>query len=108
MPGSIPGYVSGLVGLDTVSYAVPEYKTSHRAVKAPSVVTKATTKTRSSVTANDSVGNCASAVSWLGTNYGAVNGRDFYTAGSLASIYGLSSVPSSGAGGTVAVFELES
>lgn len=108
VPGSISGYVSGLVGLDTVSYAVPEYKTSHRAVKAPSVVTKATTKTRSSVTANDSVGNCASAVSWLGTNYGAVNGRDFYTAGSLASIYGLSSVPSSGAGVTVAVFELES
>jgi len=107
---SISGDIANLVGLDTISYAVPHYTATHRIVKAPSATTSA------KVSPATTVGTC-SAINTYWNSYNAANGTDlqegsgYYTADEVSNAYGLSSVLTGGddgSGVTVAVFELES
>lgn len=98
---SISGYVRGIVGLDDVGYAVPEYASSGRMVKAPASSAK-----HAAVTSQAAVNGCANAENIYG-QAGYVDARDYYTADAVSKAYGMNGVPSNGSGVTVAVFELE-
>ena len=109
---SIAGELSAIVGLDNVSYAVPQDAQSHHLVKAP-------TSTPAHSAATSAAGfpvNTCSAINTYWDEYNAQYGTDlqegsgYYTADEISNAYGLSSVLAGGddgAGVTVAVFELE-
>ncbi|HEX4791351.1 MAG TPA: S53 family peptidase, partial [Actinospica sp.] len=101
---SIAGDVSGIVGMDNVDYARPQYVTTHHT--AGVAATKALT---SQVTSNYTNNSCSSiAATFSGS--GMSNGSGYYTADAISNIYGLNKTLANGddgAGVTVAVFELE-
>jgi subtilase family serine protease len=98
---SIASDISGVVGLDDIAYATPQYvQTGHTAL-APASVAKS-----HAVTPHSSVGTCNGINSTFAQD-GWSDGNQYYTDDVLANIYGISSVPSNGSGVTVAVVEFE-
>ena len=101
VPGSIAGDITNLVGLDTVSYAVPHYDASQHLEKAPA----ATVSAKPSYTVNS-----CSQIATAFADSGLSEGDGYYTDDEVSDAYGLSPVLTGGddgSGVTVAVFELE-
>ena len=98
---SIAGELSDVVGLDTVSYAVPHYDSTRHAEPAPAVAVSPKT--------SYPVNSCSA----IATNYSDTTlseGNGYYTADEVSNAYGLTPVldgGDDGAGVTVALFELE-
>jgi hypothetical protein len=100
---SISGELSAVVGLDDVTYAVPQYVSSGHVEKAPA------TRPTANAIAQDQVGTCAN-INSVYAGSGASEGDGYYTADEVSDAYGLTPVLTGGddgSGVTVAVFELE-
>jgi subtilase family serine protease len=110
VPGTVAGDISGILGLNSVDYAVPQVSTASHI--ASTVSTKAVTGKVTSNYSNNSCSSIASVWDEYNSEFGTdlQNGSGYYTDDAISSIYGLSSLLASGddgAGVTVGVFELE-
>lgn len=108
VPGNIAGAVSGIVGLSSlVRHGSYHQARTGKAAAAPS---KAATGRAAAAPAVSTTGPeiCSAATSALNSTYpGVADGNGFYSAGSLARIYGMQHTGTSGSGTTIGVFEME-
>jgi subtilase family serine protease len=103
---SVAGDISGVVGLDNISYFVPKNKPTTHAVSAGAA---GTVQKHTSVSPKVAVPTC-SKIDSIYNPHGLFNGAQYYTADAVSNIYGISSLlagGNNGSGVTVAVFELE-
>ena len=101
--------ISGIVGLDNIVHAVPEYVATNKRSKAGTA--SAAARVHAAVSPGYAVPACADINNSLGNLTPPLrDGVNYYTADAVSNIYGLNSVLAggdNGSGVTVAVFELE-
>ena len=99
VPSSLAADVSGLMGLDSITYEVPQYVSAgHNAKPAASQIKS------NAVSPHASVGTCNDIQSAYPSYK---DGTQYYTDDLIANIYGITGVPSNGSGVNVAVIEFE-
>jgi len=100
--GDVAGSVTAVVGLNTLARPHSNH------IKGKGVqVTSATSSRYGSRIDAAYPQMCQSAKDQLNTRWGVNEGTDYFSASSLASMYGLSNLSDGGAGTTVAIFALE-
>ncbi|MFC1439434.1 S53 family peptidase [Streptacidiphilus sp. N1-10] len=109
LAGNIAGYVSGIAGMDTLIRINARHSTPRTAASAASATSAARASTGSSAvraqagtTGPQLCTSAKSALSSIGSD-----GGGYYSAGNLATSYGMEHTSTSGSGITVGVMELE-
>ncbi len=101
--GDVAGSVVGVLGLDTLARAHGNHVSTGKSVQVPAAKPGV-----GSLAASDYPQLCQTAKDQLNTRWGVNEGTDYFSASSLASVYGLNGLGDGGAGTTVAIFSLES
>ncbi|MDH6576421.1 S53 family peptidase [Kitasatospora sp. MAP5-34] len=100
--GDVAGSIVSVVGLNTLARPHDNH-VGGRTVEVPKAKPGV-----SSRAASDYPQLCQSVKDQLTTSLGATEGTNYFSASSLASVYGMNSLSDGGAGTTVAIFSLES
>jgi hypothetical protein len=101
LPADVASQVTGIVGLNDVSSYVSHVKSAGSAPVASGGTTARTP------TANATGPAFCSGAAQSFSGWGKTDAKDYYSPGSLASAYGMPHAYGTGAGQTIAVFELE-
>jgi hypothetical protein len=112
LAGNIAGYVSGVSGLESLTQRKSSHTVRHTATSTAATGTRSTAGTTRSTAVATGPQICSSASTALSTltnsdGSALSDGNGYYSAGNLASTYGMEHTSTSGAGVTVGVFELE-
>ncbi|TDU05431.1 pro-kumamolisin-like protein [Streptomyces sp. 846.5] len=103
--GNVAGYVSGVAGLESLTERHSFHSVKSTSSKTAATGTRSTAATTRSTAASTGPQICSSATSALSSQ--GSDGSGYYSAGNLASTYGMEHTATSGAGVTIGVFEME-
>ncbi|SHL25269.1 S53 family peptidase [Actinacidiphila paucisporea] len=101
--GDVASSITAVTGLSTLSVVKPHYTAATKRVVAPKSTAGGTAQPHM---AGKTPALCSS-ISSLLSQYGLADTRDYWSAGKLASTYGMANEPNVGTGVTVGIFELE-